>query len=273
MPRPRRMHRPRSWYVATLLVLVLVPGAGCSSRGDLTANSTCGDYLSTQTGTRRAAAARISTDLHANVAGNPVWGTSLDAECGSAPDIRLRAFFAAQQAMAVGSESMRHTINSGDTALVNTLAYIHGKGRRGEVVVFKAPPSWSATPGEVRFIKRVIGTGGDHVVCCDAQHRLVVNGRPLDEPYLDRDEAGEASPDKFDIIVPDGRVWVMGDDRYHSGDSREAMLRGQDVVAATIPRDALVGRVFAVVDGHNHAEIRPLTVPSSYADVPAPART
>jgi len=243
-----------------MLALVLVPGAGCSSHGDVTADSTCGDYLSTQDDARHAAAARISTDLHANGAGKPVWGTGLDAECGSAPDTKLRAYFAAQQALEVGSVAMEHTINSGDTALVNTLAYTHGKVRRGEVVVFEAPPTWSAV-GDTQFIKRVIATGGDHVVCCDAQHRLMVNGSPLDEPYLDRDEATEASPDKFDVKVPDGRLWMMGDNRYHSGDSREQLLRTRDTVDATIPVNALVGRVFAVIDGHNHDAIRPLTVP------------
>jgi signal peptidase I len=266
------MPRPRSWYVATVVLLALAPAAGCSAHGDITANSTCGDYLSTQTDARHAAAVRISTELRANGAGKPVWGTSLDAECGAAPDTKLRAYFAAQQAMKVPGESMRHTVNVGDTALVNTLAYAHGKPRRGEVVVFNAPPTWSADPTPARFIKRVIATGGDHVVCCDAQHRLMVNGRPLDEPYLDRDEATEASPDKFDITVPDGRLWVMGDDRFHSGDSREQFLRMHDIATATIPVNAMVGRVFAVIDGHNQDEIRPLTVPSSYADVPDPQR-
>jgi len=242
------MPRPRIWYVAILLVLA--PGAACASHSGITADSTCGDYLSTQTDTRHAAATRISTDLHARGAGKPIWGTSLDTECAAAPGTTLRKYFAVQLAQEVQSVAMEHTINSGDTILVNTLAYAHGAPRRGEVVLFNAPPTWSADPTPARFVKRVVGTGGDHVVCCDPQHRLVLNGHPLDEP--------------------DGRLWVLGDHRSSSGDSLEMFMRIRDIGQAAIPVDAMVGRAFAVIDPHGSDAIHELAVPSSYADVPTP---
>jgi signal peptidase I len=169
---------------------------------------------------------------------------------------------------------MKQTIDAGDTVLVNTLAYSHGKPRRGEVIEFKAPPDWSADPGDVRYLKRVVATGGDHVTCCDAQHRLTVNGRALDEPYLfrDADVSEAASPDAFDVVVPDGRLWLMGDARYHSSDSREKYLIGHDLDSATIEVKFVTGRVFAVLDSHNHDEARQLTVPPTYAGIPAPKR-
>jgi signal peptidase I len=266
------MPRRRIWYVATLVMLMLAPGAACASKAGITADSTCGDYLSAQPDARHAAAARISTELHAHSAGKPMWGTSLDAECGTARDTTLRTYFTAQLALDVPSVAMEHTINVGDTVLVNTLAYIRGAPRRGEVVLFKAPQAWRSDPAEVRFIKRVVGTGGDHVVCCDPQHRLLLNGRPLDEPYLYQDAGGSdpQNTETFDIVVPDGRLWVLGDHRSSSGDSLTQFERVRDIVVATIPVDAVVGRAFVVIDARDHDEIRPLTVPSTYADVPGP---
>jgi signal peptidase I len=269
------MPRSRMLYVAILVVLVVASGAGCGLRSGITADSTCGDYLSMPTDERHAAAASISTDLHADRAGNPVLGSGLDAECAATPDETLRTYFAAQLALEQPGESMESTINVGDTILVNTLAYTQGVPRRGEVLVFDAPESWRPTPAEERFVKRVIGTGGDHVVCCDPQNRLMVNGHPLDEPYLYRDEAGQSDPastEAFDIVVPDGRLWVMGDHRTHSGDSLLHFMYGYYIDQATIPVEAAVGRAFAVASG-DHDELRLLTVPSTYADIPDPSRS
>ena len=180
--------------------------------------------------------------------------------------ILVRAFVL--QTFYIPSESMQHTLNINDRVLVNKLVYDFRDPRRGEIIVFNSPPEWRGDPSETDFIKRVIGVGGDHVVCCDAQRRLVINGKPLKESYLDGDDGVNlsASPDPFDITVPKGRLWVMGDNRYHSGDSREQYLRFHDVDRATISVNAVIGRAFVIFWPFNRASW--LTVPGAYEQIP-----
>ncbi len=153
------------------------------------------------------------------------------------------------QTFYIPSESMEHTLNINDRVLVNKVVYDFRDPHRGEIVVFKSPDSWRSDPNEVDFIKRVIAVGGDHVVCCDDQHRIEVNGHALDEPYIFHDTDGtadSASEEQFDIRVPKDRLWVMGDHRAHSGDSREQFIRTRDATAASIPTKSVVGRAFVV---------------------------
>jgi signal peptidase I len=164
---------------------------------------------------------------------------------------------------------MEHTLNINDRVLVNKLVYDFRDPRRGEIVVFNSPPSWRGDPSETDFIKRVIGIGGDHVICCDAQRRLIINGKSLDEPYLSTDDGPNlpASPDPFDITVPKGRLWVMGDNRFHSGDSRDQYLRSnKDIMAGTIPINSVVGRAFVTFWPFGRAGW--LDVPSGFDSIP-----
>jgi signal peptidase I len=166
---------------------------------------------------------------------------------------------------------MENTLKIKDRVLVNKLVYDFRSPHRGEIIVFKAPNEWRSDPAEEDFIKRVIGVGGDHIVCCDAQHRLVVNGHALDEPYLYADDDGVAdlpSDEQFDITVPKGRLWVMGDHRSHSGDSRYNYLRFKSVEQGTISEDAVVGRAFVVFWPFGRAKW--LSVPDTFGKVPDP---
>jgi len=173
------------------------------------------------------------------------------------------------QAFYIPSESMENTLLVGDRVLVNKLAYRFGEIHRGDVIVFDGrdsfdPPrsqavdergpvtqflsdvasSFGLGPGsESDYIKRVIGVGGDHVVCCDVEGRLTVNDVPIDpEDYLYPGDEPSATP--FDITVPAGRVWVMGDHRSRSEDSRAHTGRPG---GGTVSVDRVIGRAFVRV--------------------------
>ncbi|GAA0572900.1 hypothetical protein GCM10010172_66850 [Paractinoplanes ferrugineus] len=181
----------------------------------------------------------------------------------------VRAFVV--QTFFIPSPSMEHTLDINDKVLVNKLTYNFRDPRRGEIIVFEAPRQWRKSSKDKDFIKRVIGVGGDRVQCCDATHRITVNGHALDEPYVFKDLDGvadEAAGKPFDVTVPPGRIWVMGDHRSASADSLEHWLTDQDIEKATIPADSIVGRAFTLfwpVD-----RVTWLTVPPTFDDVPAP---
>ncbi|MFC9247048.1 signal peptidase I [Streptomyces sp. NPDC057136] len=165
------------------------------------------------------------------------------------------------QPFLIPSGSMQSTLRVGDRVLVNKLAYRFGSApQRGDVVVFDGTGSFVqetsgghpftallrgaaaslglAEPAETDFVKRVVGVGGDRVVCCDQRGRLQVNGRSVDEQYLYRGD--EPSSVEFDIVVPEGTLWMMGDHRSNSRDSRE--LLGQPG-GGMVPVDMVIGRV------------------------------
>jgi signal peptidase I len=165
------------------------------------------------------------------------------------------------QAFYIPSGSMEPTLSVGDRVLVSKLSYLGRDVGRGDVVVFDGRDSFAqapnaasigllgrvagavggflgVAPSEHDFVKRVVGVGGDRVVCCDATGRLTVNGAPLDEPYLRPGEA--ASGVRFDVLVPPGRLWLMGDHRSDSADSRAHL---GDPGGGTVPQDRVIGRV------------------------------
>ncbi|MCI2240230.1 signal peptidase I [Paenibacillus sp. TRM 82003] len=191
------------------------------------------------------------------------------------------------QAFYIPSQSMERTLDIGDRVVVSKLTPGPFTLHRGDVVVFADPGGWLAeTPEPERsplgavvadvltfvgllpedsdehLIKRVVGLPGDHVVCCDAQGRTTVNGEPVDESgYLFPD--AEPSRDPFDVVVPEGRLWVMGDNRAESADSR--YNRGAQY-EGFVPLDHVVGRAHAVVWPLDHLDW--LGTPDAFDDVP-----
>ena len=152
-----------------------------------------------------------------------------------------------------GATSMDNTVRPGDTILV-------AKGRdvrRGDVVVLSAP---AGSPGPMRpgetFVRRVIGLPGDHVACCTAGH-ITVNGKPLDESYLDPGDQPATSA--FSVTLGPGQLWVLGDHRSVAIDSR---------TWGPVPAAGVVGRVEVVV-----GESTVLRTPQTFiADRSGPSR-
>lgn len=139
------------------------------------------------------------------------------------------------QAFRIPSESMVPTLEQGDRVLVNKLSYRLHDIHRGDVVVFTRPPELQGGPGEPDdLIKRVIGLPGDTLVARDGS--MYVNGRKLEEPYL---PAGTSTTNLDQPVkVPEGQIFVMGDNRTNSQDSR---------FFGPVPQSTVVGRAFLVM--------------------------
>lgn len=166
----------------------------------------------------------------------------------------------------IPSGSMEHTLEVNDRILVNQLVPDVVDVQRGDVVVFKDPGGWlhlassapepspvgkvlqmiglSADTSTDYVVKRVIGIGGDHVKCCDASGRITVNGVPINEPYaVVPEQTSRVSKDDFDVVVPAGAVWVMGDNRYASMDSR---YHQDQPGKGFVLEEEIVGRAFVL---------------------------
>jgi signal peptidase I len=199
--------------------------------------------------------------------------------------VGIKALFV--QAFYIPSGSMNDTLVFNDRILVQKVSYWGSASpERGDIVVFADPGGWldlASTPRprnvlakglEVfglfptggHLVKRVIGVGGDRVVCCDDDGRITVNGVALDESsYLRRGTSPSAR--EFDVTVPEGRLWMMGDNRGNSEDSRfHQRLPGK----GTVPVDRVVGKVWAIVwplDRLERVE-RPATFEQEALDAP-----
>lgn len=134
----------------------------------------------------------------------------------------------------VPTGSMVPTVEVGDKILAQRID--GSEVRRGDIVIF-TDSLW----GDVPMVKRVVGTGGDKIACCDKQGRMTVNGKPVEESYL-KDTEGPASPTGFKATVPKGDLFLLGDNRAVSEDSR---VRLTDADSGSVPRSAVQARVDA----------------------------
>jgi signal peptidase I len=206
------------------------------------------------------------------------------------------------QAFYIPTGSMQNTLDIGDKVLVNKLVYHFRSIQPGDIIVFNGDGSWEpeptpgppssdpvvrlydatlnplfhsisglfgTAPGQTDFIKRVIGVPGDHVACCNASGDVTVNGVALHEQsYLF--PGNPPSMTHFSITVPPGRLWVMGDHRSISWDSRGHM---QDPGDGTIPENMVIGRAFMIVWPPSRWRILPIPSTFGQPGINAPSRS
>ena len=167
----------------------------------------------------------------------------------------------------IPSGSMENTLQIKDRVAVNKIPFISRSIHRGDIVVFRDPANWLSEPftSESPFVvekireglvalgvlpnpakqylgKRVVGIGGDRVICCNKNKKLTINGKESTEPYIF--EGNDPSDLNFDVTVPAGKIWVMGDHRGASADSR---YHQDDINKGMVPLNRLTGRVVAVI--------------------------
>ncbi|MFG3102616.1 signal peptidase I [Streptomyces sp. NPDC048182] len=166
------------------------------------------------------------------------------------------------QPFQIPSGSMEQGLRIGDRVLVNKVAYrFDGRPRRGDVVVFDGTEIF----GHGDYVKRVVGVGGDRVECCGEDGRVRVNGEPVDESAF-LYPGDRPSTVRFDVTVPDGTLFVLGDHRGDSSDSRDHL---GSPGGGMVPVDRVIGRADWIVWPPGHATR--IERPDAYARVPAPA--
>ncbi|MGF3055460.1 signal peptidase I [Microbacterium sp. YY-01] len=175
----------------------------------------------------------------------------------------VRSFF-------IPSGSMEDTLAVDDRILVDELTPRFTGYDRGDVVVFRDPGGWlpqisppsrspladgfdrfltviglSAADSDEHLVKRIIGLPGDHVECCNSLGQITVNGSPIDESAYIKlpSDSAPASALEFDVVVPDNALWVLGDNRNRSQDSR---YHQEEPGAGFVPLENVVGRSFII---------------------------
>jgi signal peptidase I len=177
----------------------------------------------------------------------------------------------------IPSGSMENTLQIADRVAVNRVPFLSQTVHRGDVIVFRDPAGWLPSaqsagenvviakvkevfvavgvlpnPAKQYLVKRVIGLPGDHIVCCDKNKSLIINGTPVSEPYV---YVGNSPSDmKFDIKVAAGKYWVMGDHRGASADSR---YHQDDINKGQVPTDRITGRVVGIIWPIKHLKVIP----------------
>ena len=167
----------------------------------------------------------------------------------------------------IPSGSMENTLQINDRVAVNKVPFIGKSIKRGDVVVFRDPDNWLPepyvgdqnkflalvkdgfvavgvlpNPAKQYLVKRVIGVAGDKVECCSKDKKLMINGVEIDEPYI---FAGNTASDtNFNVTVPAGKVWVMGDHRGASADSR---FHQDDINNGMVPTSKITGKVVGII--------------------------
>jgi signal peptidase I len=167
----------------------------------------------------------------------------------------------------IPSGSMENTLQIKDRVAVNKVPFVSDNIKRGDVVVFRDPNNWlpepydSTTnqfvakaksalvtvgvlpnPAKQYLVKRVVGVGGDRVVCCTKDGKLTINGVEVTEPYIFA--GNKPSEMNFDVTVPKGKLWVLGDHRGASADSR---YHQEDINKGFVPLSKVTGRVVGVI--------------------------
>ena len=167
----------------------------------------------------------------------------------------------------IPSGSMENTLQIQDRVAVNKLPFISKNISRGDVVVFRDPANWLPeqyvdeqnkvltkikeglvlvgvlpNPAKQFLVKRVVGVAGDKIICCAKDGNLTVNGIEAKEPYIFK--GNKPSEIEFNVTVPEGKIWVMGDHRGASADSR---YHQDDVNNGFVPVSKVTGRVFAII--------------------------
>ena len=167
----------------------------------------------------------------------------------------------------IPSGSMENTLQINDRVAVNKVPFVGNSIKRGDVVVFRDPDNWLPepfngdqnkyiakvkeafvavgvlpNPAKQYLVKRVIGVAGDKVECCSKNKKLMINGKEINEPYI---FAGNSASDtNFNVTVPAGKIWVMGDHRAASADSR---FHQEDINHGMVPTSKVTGKVVGII--------------------------